>query len=237
MFYLRLSKGATGGQDRIGLIAQVTASIGFVGFLNLAALYPIEKTVFFHDYKSAGGRYSSATFIMAFTLFAILPEFISAVIFTAIINVAAGMQTNARIFFEFSVAVWMQLSFGESIGIAFASFFDTMGLSVSLVSVFLSMSGQASSILSASLAKFLDDIAWIFPMKYAARIMLINEMRGLQFNCSPAEISDGVCTAVDGQQVIDLFGFQSYVPWKLCIIGVAITLAYRIAAWSVLSAR
>lgn len=197
----------------------------------------MEKTVFFYDYKSAGGRYSSATFIIAFTLFAIIPEFISALLFSVIINVATGMRTSARIYFEFAVAIWAQLNFGESIGIAFASFFDTMGLSVSLVSVFLTFAAQSSSVFSASVAKFLDDIAWIFPMKYAARIMLINEMRGMQFNCSAQNIADGVCTAATGEQVLELFNFQDLSTWRLMIICVAVTVGYRIAAWAILSVR
>lgn len=237
IFYLRLNHGPAGAQDRIGLIAECTSSIAFVGFLNLVATYPMEKTVFFYDYKSAGGRYSSATFIIAFTLFAIIPEFISALLFSVIINVATGMRTSARIYFEFAVAIWAQLNFGESIGIAFASFFDTMGLSVSLVSVFLTFAAQSSSVFSASVAKFLDDIAWIFPMKYAARIMLINEMRGMQFNCSAQNIADGVCTAATGEQVLELFNFQDLSTWRLMIICVAVTVGYRIAAWAILSVR
>ena len=119
---------------------------------------------------------------------------------------------------------------------AFASFFDTMGLSVSLVSVFLSISGQSASVFSASVAKFLDDIAWMFPMKYAARIMLINEMKGLVFDCSPASVQSGECTAVTGEQVLDLFGYHDTL-WQLVIIAIAVTIAYRIAAWAVLVLR
>lgn len=236
LFFLRLPNGPAGAQDRIGLVAECTSSVAFVGFLNLAALYPMEKTVFFHDYKSAGGRYSSATFITAFTIFAIIPEFISALIFSVIMNVATGMRTGARIYFEFAIAVWMQLSFGESIGIAFASFFDTMGLSVSLVSVFLSVAAQASSVFSASIAKFLQDVAWIFPMKYGTRIQLINEMQGMVFNCPPDTIANGECTAATGQQVLDLFGFHD-TPWHLVLISIAVTLGYRIAAWAILAIR
>lgn len=236
IFFLRLPNGPAGAQDRIGIVAECTASVAFVGFLNLAALYPMEKTVFFHDYKSAGGRYSSATFITAFTIFAIIPEFISALIPSVIMNVATGMRTNARIYFEFAVAVWVQLSFGESIGIAFASFFDTMGLSVSLVSVFLSVAAQASSVLSASIAKFLQDIAWVFPMKYGARVQLINEMRGMVFDCPPETIVSGECTAATGDQVLELFGFQDNT-WHLVLISVAVTIGYRIAAWAILAVR
>ena len=197
----------------------------------------MEKTVFFYDYKAAGGRYSSATFIVAFTLFAFIPEFISALIFSVILNVATGMRTNPRIYFEFTIATWAQLNMGESIGIAFASFFDTMGLSVSLVSVFLTFAAQSSGVFSASVAKFLDDIAWVFPMKYAARIMLINEMRGLQFDCTPDSIASGACTAATGEQVLELFKFQGLSTWRMTVICVAVTVGYRIAAWMILAVR
>ncbi|EKM57215.1 uncharacterized protein PHACADRAFT_92002, partial [Phanerochaete carnosa HHB-10118-sp] len=237
LFFLRLSNGPTSAQDRIGLIVETTTALAYVGFLNLAALYPMEKTVFFHDYKSAGGRYSSATFITAFTIFAIVPEFISALLFSVIMNVATGMQSNARIYFEFTVFVWIQLSFGKSVGIAFASFFDTMGLSVSLVSVFLAVVSQAGSVLSASIALFLQDIAWIFPMKYGVRMqLLINEMQGKVFNCPPDTITNGECTAATGQQVLDLFGFHD-TTWHLVLISIAVTIGYHIAAWAILSVR
>jgi hypothetical protein len=90
-------------------VAESTSAISFVGFLNLAALYPQEKTVFFHDYRGAGGRYSSATFIISFSLFAFLPELLSALLYAVIMNIATGMQTNARIYFEFAIAIWAQL--------------------------------------------------------------------------------------------------------------------------------
>lgn len=176
----------------------------------------MEKTVFFHDRTSAGARYSTATFVTAFSIFAIIPELISAILYALIMHTATGMQSNVRIFFEFAVAIWAQLSFGESVGIAFASFFDTMGLSVTLVSVFLSVASMSSGIFSASVSSFIEGLAWIFPMKYAALVMLTNEMTGLRFNCSPESIQSGECIAVDGQQVLDLFGFH-YQTWWLML--------------------
>jgi hypothetical protein len=218
IFFLRLTHGPSGAQDRIGLVAESTAAIPFVGFLNLAALYPQEKTVFLHDRTSAGGQYSAATFVTAFSLFAIIPELVSAILYAVIINVATGMRTGWRVFFEFAICIWVQLSFGESVGIAFASFFDTMGLSVSLVSVFLSIASMSSGIFSASISSFLDGLAWLFPMKYAARVMLINEMKGQHFNCSQEAIQSGLCVAPDGDQVLDLFGFHQATWWLMLVM-------------------
>ncbi|KAH7106594.1 P-loop containing nucleoside triphosphate hydrolase protein, partial [Auriculariales sp. MPI-PUGE-AT-0066] len=230
VFFLRLTKGPTGAQDRIGIIAESTSALSFVGFLNLVALYPQEKTIFFHDYRSSGGRYSTGAFMTAFSIVAIIPEFLSAIGYTAILHVGSGMQTNARIFFQFAVCVWTQLSFGESVGIAFASYWSAMGLAVSLVSCFLTVASQSSGVFSASIAAFLDKIAWAFPMKYAARMMMINEMTNLQFNCTPDEVTSGACSAVNGQQVLDLFRFYDD-PDKLIGIMIAVTVAYRVAAW------
>lgn len=69
------------------------------------------------------------------SLVAIIPELVSAFAYTAIIFPGTGMRTTARIFFEDTVCIWAQLSFGESLGIMVASLFDTEGLSVSIISV------------------------------------------------------------------------------------------------------
>lgn len=236
LFFLRLPHGPDGAQDRIGLVAECTSSVTFVGFLNLVAIYPMEKTAFFHDYTSAGRRYSTATFITAFSAFALIPELVSALLFALLMNVATGMRTSGRIYFEFAVSIWVQLNFGESVGIAFASFFDTMGLSVSVVAVFLTAGASGSSVLSASIPKFIADIAWVFPMKYSARIELINEMRGMMFDCTAESITNGECTAATGQQVLDLFGFDD-TTWHLTLIAIAVTVAYRVFAWMVLALR
>ena len=122
----------------------------------LQSLYPQEKTIFFHDYRSAGGRYSTASFVVAFSLFALIPEFISALGFAAVLHVGSGMKTNVRIFFEFAISCWVQLNFGESIGIVLCSYWSVMGLAVSLVSCFLTVASQSAGVFSASVARFLD---------------------------------------------------------------------------------
>lgn len=73
-------------------------------------------------------------------------------------------------------------------------------------------------------------------MKYASRILLQNEMTGLHFDCDQASIQSGVCTAVDGQQVLDLFGFHGSTAMMTGVM-IAVTIAYRIAAWALLAWR
>lgn len=61
-------------------------------------------------------------------------------------NVAVGMQTSARIYFEYAVTIVALGSMGESIAIIFSAFFDGVGIAVSLVSTTLSMVVQFSGI-------------------------------------------------------------------------------------------
>jgi hypothetical protein len=48
-----------------------------------------------------------------------------------LINVGVGLQSNVRTYFEFVITIWAQISWGESVGIMFCSFSDSLGLSVS----------------------------------------------------------------------------------------------------------
>jgi hypothetical protein len=83
----------------------------------------------------------------------------------------------------------------------------------------------------------LKGLAWIFPMKYAARVITINEFGGgITFSCSENDIQSGVCTAATGEQVLDLFGFHESTNWLMGAM-VAITFAYRVFAWGVLALR
>lgn len=236
LFFLRLTKGPPGAQDRIGLIAECTSIVPFVGFLNVIALYPADKALFTHEHASAGARYSPGAFLLAFTLFALPSEICAALAFTLLAHVATGMQTSARIFAQFAAAVWVQLSFGESVGVLVASFFDTVGLAVSLVSLVLTVAAQASGIFSASVVPWLAAAAWAFPVKYLPRILLVNEMTGLRFECSPESVQSGECLAATGEQVLETFGFHGS-PSMLLAVSVALTVGYRLLAWLALELR
>lgn len=45
-------------------------------------------------------------------------------------NVAVGMQTSARIYFQFSVSIWAMINMGESMTMIVGSFISIEGLTV-----------------------------------------------------------------------------------------------------------
>ncbi|CAG7851806.1 ABC transporter G family member 6 Short=ABC transporter ABCG.6; Short=AtABCG6; AltName: Full=White-brown complex homolog protein 6; Short=AtWBC6 [Serendipita indica DSM 11827] len=153
LYFQRLSKGPTGGQDRIGFFQQLLGAVPFIGLLNSVAIFPAERDVFFHEYQSSAA-YSTATFTLVTTLVETPFTFIANILLALLANLVAGLTTSPRIFFEFALSTFAVQSLGESVGIIFATFTPEMGLSVSLVSTVLSIITQFSGLVSLSVPKW-----------------------------------------------------------------------------------
>jgi hypothetical protein len=101
-------------------------------------------------------------------------------------NVAVGLQTSARIYFEFAISIWALVNMGESMAMIFGSWIGIEGLTVTyvvqssgpmylngpatdalnrVVSTLLSMVGQISGVISLSVPHWLAGIAWGFTVK------------------------------------------------------------------------
>ncbi|KAJ7748491.1 P-loop containing nucleoside triphosphate hydrolase protein, partial [Mycena maculata] len=235
MFYERLRFGPTGGQDRIGLNLQSTAALPFVGLISGIAVFPQDRQLFMHEYRSSAA-YSCTTLILAYSSMEIPFQFLAALLYAVFMNVAVGMQTSARIYFEYAVTIWALQSLGESVAIIFASFFDAMGIAVSLVSTTLSMVTQFSGI-RASI--FAHNVHALISCSFTPtqRLQFINECQGLQFQCSASDIAAGICTAQSGEQLLELYSFNDRNTAKLAGITVAVAICWRFLAWAALRAR
>ncbi|KAF7367371.1 ABC transporter protein [Mycena sanguinolenta] len=236
MFYERLRFGPTGGQDRIGVNLQSTGAIPFIGLISGIAVFPQDRQLFMHEYRSSAA-YSCTTLILAYTLIELPSQIFAAMLYGVFMNVAVGMQTNARIYFEYAVTIVALQSMGESIAIIFSAFFDALGIAVSLVSTTLSMVVQFSGILSLSVPFWLSVIAWGTPLKPTQRLQFINECEGLQFHCTQDDITSGVCTAQSGEQLLDLYSFNDRNTAKLVGVTISAAVAWRLLAWAALRAR
>ncbi|TFK50026.1 P-loop containing nucleoside triphosphate hydrolase protein [Heliocybe sulcata] len=230
LFFLRLSKGPSGAQDRVGLLIENSA-MPFVGMLASIAIYPAERDAFYREYKNPTSRYSAATFILSYTIQEIPMQLVSAMLYSVIMLAGMNLQLNARIYFEYVVGVFGLLNFGESIGIIFSSWVINGGLSVSIVSSALSILSQTSGIMSATLPKWLQVVAWAGALTYQARVAFINEFSGLQFSCTEAEISSGECLAVSGEQMIETFGFKDRNTAKFTGLLLVLITIYRLLAF------
>ncbi|KAL7419907.1 hypothetical protein Q5752_005823 [Cryptotrichosporon argae] len=230
LFYQRLTHGASGAQDRIGITIEATASIAFVGLLNAMAVFPPDRNLYFHEAKTSA-RYSPATYVICYTVVELGLEVLGACGFAAIMNVGVGMQTSARIYFEYAASIWALLNMGESFAIIFGAWISVEGLTVTVVSTLLSIAGQISGAISLSVPGWLAGIAWATCVKPATRVQLINECRGLTFDCTQAEIDSGACVATSGAEILALFGWHDLGTERFISIAVAIAVAWRIVAW------
>lgn len=230
LFYQRLKHGPQGGQDRIGYFQQILGSLPFVGLLNSVAIFPPERDLFFHEYNSSAA-YSTATFTLATTIVEAPFTFVANLLLGLFMNLLAGLTTSPRIYFQFVASTFAVQSMGESVGIIFSAFTPSMGLSVSLVSTILSIMMQFSGLTSLSVPQWLQDLAWATPLKTAARILVINEASGLQLDCPPETIVSGECLVQNGQDLLNLFGWDDYDTGKYVGIMMACCVGWRLLAW------
>ena len=194
LFFGRLNLAASSAQTRVGILQETTA-LPFVGMLACLSIFPVERNLFLHEYKSASSRQSVSTFLLAYTLQEILVSIISSGLFSLIVVFGIGLQNSPRIFIEFWVSSFALINLGESIGIFFCAFVDNGGLAVSLVSVGITILSQLNGIISVTLPTWLEYLGWASPLKLQARIQIINEFTGLVFDCSQDQIASGACIA------------------------------------------
>lgn len=152
-------------------------------------------------------------------------------------NVGVGMQTSARIFFEFFASIWALSNLGESFAIAVSMWVSSEGLTVTILSTVLSLLAQISGVVSLNVPRWLAGIAWGTPFKAAVKIQVINECVGLVFRCTREDIESGRCVAQSGEQVLALFGWRDLNTAKFTGILVATAVAWRIVAYASVAAR
>ncbi|KZT29972.1 P-loop containing nucleoside triphosphate hydrolase protein [Neolentinus lepideus HHB14362 ss-1] len=230
LFFLRLTKGASGAQDRVGLLIENSA-MPFVGMLASIAVYPAERDAFYREYKNPTSRYSAATFILSYSIQEIPMQVAAAMLYSIIMLAGMNLQLDARIYFEYVTGIFGLLNFGESIGSLHSGWVINGGLSVSIVSSALTILSQTSGIVSATLPKWLQIIGWASALTYQARVAFINEFTGLQFHCTEDEISSGECLAVSGEQMIETFGFKDRNTAKFTGLLLVLITIYRLLAF------
>lgn len=109
--------------------------------------------------------------------------------------------------------------------------------SYSLVSTFITIAVQLCGILSITIPTWLSDLAWSTTLKYAARIIMLNECIGLRLNCTTDEITSGQCLVQTGEELLALLGWKDRNISKFCGLLVGVTVVYRLLAWAVIRTK
>ncbi|KAM0786926.1 hypothetical protein ACM66B_002348 [Microbotryomycetes sp. NB124-2] len=235
IFFARLNLGPASAQTRVGVMIELTA-LPFVGMLSCLAIFPAEKALFLHEYPSRA-RQSVETFLLSYTIQETAVSLVATLLLSIIFIYGMNLQHSARIFVQFWISTWSLVSVGESVGIIFSSFCSSGGLAVSITSAILTLLSQLNGIISVTLPFWLEVIGWISPMKPQARICMINEFVGLEFDCSAQDVESGGCIATTGEQVLRTFGLPLDGTSKLMGILLALVVLWRLFAVAALHVK
>lgn len=97
------------------------------------------------------------------------------------------------------------------------------------VSGVLSIMTMLTGFLSVqTVPKVIDYANYVNPLRYLARIWALFEFENVgRFDCD----GTNVCLYQDGEQVLEIYGFEGEAVWKNLVVLVAITLFYRVVAY------
>ncbi|SGY73967.1 BQ5605_C005g03332 [Microbotryum silenes-dioicae] len=235
LFFGRLSLGPGSAQTRVGALQETTA-LPFVGMLACLSIFPTERGLFFHEWRSSG-RHGVAAFLVAYSLQETAVSIVSSLLWSVVFVFGIKLQQTPRIFIEFWLTSYALISTGESIGIIFSSFFENGGLAVSLVSASITMSAQLNGIISVTVPKWLQIIGWATVTKSQARVQIINEFKGLVFDCTSQDIASGACVVATGEELLQTFSIAPSGTGKFLGIALALTLLFRILSYIALRVR
>ncbi|CAN3375613.1 hypothetical protein DIURU_005653 [Diutina rugosa] len=221
LFFAPLRNGAEGVDNRLGLI-QSLLNIYFVGLLNNISLYPMERGIFYQEYKD--GIYGSVQYNLSYIFNEIPFEVFQCILFSVLCVFGIGMPRTASMFFVNFYTMFAAVNCGESVGIMWNSVFDHLGFATNLMSMCILFAVFMGGTMSMQLPGFFRGINWINPMKYVVRSNANLIFKNETFHCGSES-----CVFDYGYQVLDYFKLNGSLGLNL--LGVTICMvAYRLVA-------
>ncbi|KAJ2993420.1 hypothetical protein HDV02_002427 [Globomyces sp. JEL0801] len=239
LFYTRIGTDQAGVQNRLGALQQ-TFAVMFVGVLNCVALFPNEKKTLIHEHHDR--IYSLWSFFLSYIIIEIPMEIISSILFNILAFWVVGMNTTLFSLFCSTITTFCLLNFGESVGLIFCAIANHSGFSLALTNSVLGIVVLMTGIMSTSIPMVLDIFNQLSPVPYLARVITMNEFSSSsQFTCTDIEKLSNQCFYQNGTSVIDilnttsgLMDFHVDSVTLFLVLGVTVTLLYRVIAFIVL---
>jgi len=232
LFYCRLKDDQNGVQNRIGLLYEIVGPLLFTGMLNCIAVFPVERNVFYREF--ADGAYSSQAFLASYTINEIPFEIATTLMYTSLVCAAVGLQSTPDRFFGMFFVNLCVLFSGESFGIIFCGIFYTIGFSVTVTSVVMSIFSTMTGFISVEMPTFLQGVNHISVLKYASEFVAINEFTDITFKCKNDQLlADGTCPITNGDEVMATYHFDPSTKWQSFGLVIVCTVVYRLLAFVV----
>lgn len=203
LFFAPLKNNQAGIANRLGLVQEVL-NLYFVGLINNIALYPIERDIFYQEYKD--GMYGVTEFSLSYLANELPLEIIPCLVFSALIVFAVGLPRTVEMYFSMFLTSFAALSCGESIGILGNSIFDHMGLATNVLLNFAMISIFMAGTMAAKMPAIFNALNFINPMSYAAGLCTTIGFTDQKFTCTTP-----TCTLNTGEKILQSFGFPGNI--------------------------
>lgn len=204
LYFAPLRNSEAGVSNRLGLIQEVL-NFYFIGLINNFALYPVERELFYQEYKD--GIYNSLEFQLSYFINESVVELVTCLVFSAFVVFVVGMPRNAGMYFSMFFVCFVAINCGESLGIMVNSIFDHLGLAINVLSTLMIMAIFMGGTMSLYMPVVFRAFNYVNPLKYAVGICAELSLRGQEFDCGAAG-----CSLDTGTAVLKYYGLESYLP-------------------------
>lgn len=221
LFFAPLKNQRDGVDNRLGLI-QSLLNMYFVGLLNNVSLYPVERGIFYQEYKD--GIYGSVQYCLAYFINEVPFEVFQCILFLALCVFGIGMPRTVSMFFVNLLTMFVTVNCGELVGLMWNLLFDHLGFATNLMSICLLFAVFMGGTMSMHLPGFFQGINWINPMKYVVRCNALLIFENQEFHCG-----DIPCQFDRGAQVLSYFDLNGNLAKNIGAI-IACLVAYRVVA-------
>ncbi|XP_069118321.1 ATP-binding cassette sub-family G member 5-like [Argopecten irradians] len=191
-------------QDRIGLVYQGTSIPSYLGVLNGFYLFPPLRDLYYRE--SMDGLYSSATFVIAYALYAIPFHVFSTFFFGIAVYWITAMYNDWVKYAIFNAVVTLLQFVYEILVIGAMGFFLDPRLAINISTLIMTFGYLVSSGLIRRMDNMLEVLRWLSYAgvhKYASQLVIVNEFENLVFECSNS--STYPCQFRNGSDFLDAY--------------------------------
>jgi ABC-type multidrug transport system ATPase subunit len=233
LFFAPLNDSYQGIESRLGTV-QLLCFVFFMGILNNMAVYPVEKRVAFQEIEE--NAYDIVPYFVSYSLLELPFEIVASILTASIAAFPMGFR-SAEVVFAMAFDVFALMSCGESVGLVFNTFFNDSGLTVNITNTLICIIQTMGGLLRINPPKVLQGLNYLNPVGYVIGNLAPYMMRGVSFECSPAEMLSGGshCVQTTGQAILQQYGLDKN-PHRQLLLLASVMLAYRLVAFGVLYA-
>ncbi|OGM48017.1 ATP-binding cassette transporter [Aspergillus bombycis] len=175
-------------------------------------IYPGERDTFKSERKD--GCMTAICFLVQYTCLELPTEVFTALISGAIFTFGPPIQGTLTMFFILSFNIFAIIN---------------CGISTTLAPIMLYINWVFAGLLSTSLPRVFQVVAYILPSKYVMANILPYAMHGLEFTCSEEQQPGKQCTIEKGKDVLDFYNFDKNPGLNLMGLAVCV-IVYRAVA-------